>query len=88
MPGTVVLEKLNTAAAARIAGVGEGTIRAWARSGQLPHEVTVLGMLVARDDLESFLEARARRQRERVRVRQIGRLSDEPQRTDTDTGKE
>ena len=71
MLGTVVLEKLNTAKAARIAGVGEGTIRAWAKSGQLPHEVTVLGMLIARDDLEHFLEARDRQREQRVKVRQV-----------------
>ena len=71
MPGTVVLEKLNTAAAARIAGVGEKTIRAWARSGQLPHEVTVLGMLIARDDLEDFLQAREHQREQRVKTRRV-----------------
>ncbi len=71
MPGTVVLEKLNTAAAARIAGVGEGTIRAWAKSGQLPHEATVLGMLIARDDLEHFLDARQRQREQRIKTRRV-----------------
>ncbi len=73
MPGTIVLEKLSTGAAARIAGVGVQTIRAWARDGRLPHEVTPLGLLVARDDLEHFLEARERQREQRARTRQIGR---------------
>ena len=71
MPGTFVLEKLNTAAAARIAGVGEGTIRAWARAGALPVEQTPLGMMIARDDLEDFLQARERQWEQRLKVRQV-----------------
>ena len=68
---TIVLEKLTTSAAARVAGVSEQSIRAWAKAGALPHEVTPLGMLIARDDLETFLEARDRQRAQRVRVRQV-----------------
>jgi len=62
---------LTTSIAARIAGVSEQSIRAWARAGILPHEQTPLGMLIDRDDLDAVLRARERQRRERVTVRQV-----------------
>lgn len=72
MPGAIVLERLTTSAAARHAGVSEQSIRSWAKSGLLPVEVTPLGLLVDRDDLDAFVAARERQRRDRVRTRQIG----------------
>ncbi len=59
MPGTIVLAKLTTSAAARRAGVSEQSIRSWARSGLLPVEQTPLGMLIDVHDLDEVLADRA-----------------------------
>jgi len=55
---------LTPSAAARVAGVSEQTLRAWLKSGRLPHSSTPLGRLVDRADLDQFL-ARRRAQESR-----------------------
>jgi excisionase family DNA binding protein len=63
---------ITTSEASRIAGVSEGTIRSWLRSGRLPHQRTPLGALISPLALAEVIAVRERRQRETPRSRQIG----------------
>ena len=53
----VLDERLTTSAAARVVGVSEQTIRAWARSGRRPVIATPLGMLIDRAALGQVIAA-------------------------------
>jgi|SoiMethySBSTD1v2_1073268.scaffolds.fasta_scaffold985155_3 hypothetical protein len=61
----VIDERLTTSSAARVAGVGEQTIRAWMRSGRLAFESTPLGALIDRASLGQIIAAREQAQREK-----------------------
>jgi predicted site-specific integrase-resolvase len=69
----VMEQPLTTAEAARVAGVSEGSIRAWMKAGKLPHQTTPLGRLVDPIALAEVIAERERQQCERVRVRQVSR---------------
>ena len=56
--------RMTVSQAARAAGVSEPTIRAWLRTGVLPHERTPLGALIDARDLGDVIAAREARQRE------------------------
>ncbi len=51
---------MSTSMAARAIGVSGESVRAWLRSGALPHTVTPLGALIRREDVEALIERRER----------------------------
>jgi predicted site-specific integrase-resolvase len=59
----VIDERLTTASAARVAGVGEQTIRNWMRTGRLAFESTPLGALIDPASLGAVIADRERNRR-------------------------
>jgi excisionase family DNA binding protein len=68
---TVQREQLTIGEAARLIGCSVQHVRTLANAGRLPCQVTPLGRLFAITDVAAFVAERERRQRERVKVRQV-----------------
>jgi excisionase family DNA binding protein len=64
-------ETVTTSEAARIAGVSAETIRLWLRDGRLPGQITPLGALIRRVDVDRLVTQREAARRDRVRTRQV-----------------